>query len=115
MDHRFRDRLRAPQWHVPRSAGQRREPSMRGLRIAVTRTSPTQAAARDTLLTCRTDLSLIDRKLHEDYAGYTLELRGARLRAFAAMKERALAAADTATGDACWRVLDNFVSWFDDP
>ena len=66
-------------------------------------------------LSCATDLALLERKLHLDYAGYTLELRGDRLRAFAAMKAAAQSRADTTTGDACYFVLRDFVEWFDDP
>jgi hypothetical protein len=50
-----------------------------------------------------------------DYAGYTLELRGDRLRAFAAMKAAAQSRADATTGEACYGVLRDFVGWFDDP
>ena len=64
---------------------------------------------------CATDLALLDRKLHLDYAGYSLELRGDRLRAFAAMKAAAQLRADTTTGDACYFVLRDFAAWFDDP
>ena len=64
---------------------------------------------------CATDLALLERKLHLDYAGYTLELRGDRLRAYAAMKATAQTRADTTTGDACYFVLRDFAQWFDDP
>jgi hypothetical protein len=69
----------------------------------------------DSTPSCATDLALLERKLHLDYAGYTLELRGARLRAFAAMKAAAQLRADTTRGDACFFVLRDFVNWFDDP
>lgn len=71
--------------------------------------------AREGPPSCATDLALLERKLHLDYAGYTLELRGERLRAFAAMKEVARSRADTTKGDACYFVLRDFVDWFDDP
>ena len=71
--------------------------------------------ASDSTLTCSTDLALLERKMLLDYAGYTLELRGDRLRAFAAMKAAAQSRADTTTGDGCYAVLRNFVDWFDDP
>jgi hypothetical protein len=64
---------------------------------------------------CATDLALLERKLHLDYAGYTLELRGDRLRAFTAMKSAAQSRADATTGDGCYVVLRDFVDWFDDP
>ena len=76
--------------------------------------SPILAQA-DTSLTCATDLSLLERKMHLDYAGYTLELRGQRLRDFAAMKAAAQLRADGARGEACYVVLRDFVDWFDDP
>jgi hypothetical protein len=69
----------------------------------------------DSTLPCATDLALLERKIHLDYAGYALELRGPRLRAFAAMKDSARARADTTRGDACYFVLRDFVAWFDDP
>lgn len=71
--------------------------------------------AGDSTPSCATDLALLERKLHLDYAGYTLELRGDRLRAFAAMKAAAQLRADTTRGDACFFVLRDFVGWFDDP
>lgn len=73
------------------------------------------AAPADSTPDCATDLALLDRKLHEDYAGYTLELRGARLRQFAAMKGTMQTRAAHTTGDACYFVLHDFVAWFDDP
>ena len=77
--------------------------------------APNLAAPADSALSCATDLALLDRKLHLDYAGYTLELRGDRLRAFAAMKSRLLRRADSTSGNACFFVLRDFVEWFDDP
>ena len=76
--------------------------------------SPMRAPA-DTSLSCATELSLLERKMQLDYAGYTLELRGQRLRDFAAMKAAAQVRADAARGDACYFVLRDFVAWFDDP
>ncbi len=69
----------------------------------------------DTSLSCAADLSLLERKMHLDYAGYAMELRGQRLRDFAAMKAAAQIRADSTRGDACYFVLRNFVDWFDDP
>lgn len=75
----------------------------------------TSRLAREPQLSCATDLALLERKLHLDYAGYALELRGDRLRAFAAMKAGAQLRAETTSGDACFFVLRDFVDWFDDP
>lgn len=72
-------------------------------------------AASDSAPSCATDLALLDRKLHDNYAGYTLELRGDRLRQFAAMKATVQQRADRATGDDCYFVLRDFTDWFDDP
>lgn len=70
----------------------------------------------DSALSCAADLALLERKLHLDYAGYTLELRGERLRDFAAMKARLQQRADrAASDDACYEVLRDFVDWFNDP
>src|SRR5947209_2994885 len=66
-------------------------------------------------LSCVADLALLERKMHLDYAGYTLELRGQRLRDFAAMKAAVQSRAESARGDACFFVLRDFVDWFDDP
>jgi hypothetical protein len=73
------------------------------------------AEPNDSSLSCASDLALLDRKLHLDYAGYSLELRGKRLRDFAAMKAAAQQRADTTRGAACYFVLRDFVNWFDDP
>ncbi|HUQ82574.1 MAG TPA: S41 family peptidase [Gemmatimonadaceae bacterium] len=69
----------------------------------------------DSTLSCATNLALLERKMHLDYAGYTLELRGDRLTRFSAMKRAMQDRADRATGDACYFVLRDFVDWFDDP
>ena len=73
------------------------------------------AAPPDSAPSCATDLALLERKMHESYAGYTLELRGDRLRQFAAMKADMQLRADRTTGDRCYFVLRDFVAWFDDP
>ena len=73
------------------------------------------AQKADSTLSCATNLALLERKLMLDYAGYTLELRGARLTQFAAMKRAAQQRADRTTGNDCYFVLTDFVEWFDDP
>ena len=78
--------------------------------------TPPLAVVADSALSCAGDLALLERKMHLDYGGYTLELRGDRLRDFAAMKARLQQRADRAVGDdACYEVLRDFVDWFDDP
>jgi hypothetical protein len=70
----------------------------------------------ESALSCAADLALLERKMHLDYAGYTLELRGDRLRDFAAMKASLQQRADRAAGDdQCYEVLRDFVDWFHDP
>jgi len=83
--------------------------------LALTAVLPAQPAPNDTTLSCATDLALLERKIQLDYAGYTLELRGDRLKDFAAMKAAAQMRADSARGNACYFVLRDFVEWFDDP
>jgi hypothetical protein len=73
------------------------------------------AAPADSTLSCATNLALLERKLLLNYAGYTLELRGERLTAFAAIKRAAQRRAARTTGDDCYFVLRDFVDWFDDP
>ena len=73
------------------------------------------AAFQESTPSCATDLALLERKMHENYAGYTLELRGERLRQFAAMKAAVQERADRTTGDACYFVLRDFADWFHDP
>jgi hypothetical protein len=73
------------------------------------------AAPPDSTLSCSTTLALLERKMHLDYAGYTLELRGDRLTRFATMKKALQERADRTQGDDCYFVLRDFVEWFDDP
>ena len=82
---------------------------------AVATARPPLRIPADSAPSCASDLSLLERKMHLDYAGYTLELRGQRLRDFAAMKAAAQMRADSTRGDACYFVLRDFVAWFDDP
>ena len=72
-------------------------------------------APADSAPSCATDLALLERTMHLDYAGYTLELRGERLTRFAAMKRALQERADRIKGDDCYFVLRDFVEWFDDP
>jgi hypothetical protein len=73
------------------------------------------AAPPDSSLPCSTLLSLLERKMRLDYAGYSLELHGDRLRRFTTMKSAAQTRAARARRDDCSPVLHDFVAWFDDP
>lgn len=73
------------------------------------------AAQNDSTPSCATTLALLERTMHLDYAGYTLELRGDRLTRFAAMKAALQERASRTHGDDCYFVLRDFVEWFDDP
>jgi hypothetical protein len=77
--------------------------------------APAIAALNDTLPDCSTDLDLLERKIHQNYAGYVLELRGDRLTRFASMKAAAQTRARKARGDDCFSVLRDFAEWFADP
>ncbi|HEY7894911.1 MAG TPA: S41 family peptidase [Gemmatimonadaceae bacterium] len=72
-------------------------------------------APTDSTPSCSADLAALDQKLHQDYAGYTLELHGERLRQYTAMKSALQARAAHTVGDACYFVLRDFTDWFDDP
>lgn len=79
-------------------------------------TTPQRAAASgNELPSCTADLDALERKIRQDYAGFALEVKGARLADFAAMKAAAQARARRANGDACFLVLRSFVDWFGDP
>jgi hypothetical protein len=54
-------------------------------------------------------------KIEANYAGFHLEVRGARRRAYDERYERLAREASAAAGEACFFVLDRFVGWFDDP
>jgi len=73
------------------------------------------AAQTDSTPACATTLALLERTMHLDYAGYTLELSGDRLTRFAAMKAALQERASRTHGDDCYFVLRDFVEWFDDP
>jgi len=73
------------------------------------------AASPDSTPSCATSLALLERTMHLDYAGYTLELRGDRLKRFAEMKAALRERADRTRGDDCYFVLRDFTEWFDDP
>jgi hypothetical protein len=88
-------------------------PVVGGVSYATLVRPPTARA--DTMPSCETDLDLLDRKIRQDYAGYTLELLGARLKRFDKMKTAARTRARTTKGDACFFVLRDFVDWFADP
>src|SRR5690348_15785940 len=48
--------------------------------LALTAVHPARPPPNDSTLPCATDLALLERKIQLDYAGYTLELRGDRLK-----------------------------------
>ncbi|MGH7622507.1 MAG: hypothetical protein ACREMU_09230 [Gemmatimonadaceae bacterium] len=73
------------------------------------------AAPSDSTPSCAADLAMLDRKMHDNYAGYMLELRGDHLRQFATMKAMVQQRADSVSGDGCFFVLRDFIDWFDDP
>lgn len=64
---------------------------------------------------CATTLDQLQSKISADYAGYLLELKGARRAshdsAFAGLRARAA----SADADACLDLLQAYIAWFDDP
>ena len=65
--------------------------------------------------TCRTSLDSIDARVRQNYAGFVLEVRGERRRAYDTMLRRLARAADTTSLDSCFPVLRSYASWYDDP
>ena len=75
----------------------------------------TPPAAPDSALSCTEDLSLLDRRIQMDYAGFRLEVKGQKAqhyqRAIADLRARA---ASTTGGD-CYFILKDLIKWFADP
>jgi hypothetical protein len=85
-----------------------------GVTLRVTSANPVPVAA-DSLPSCSKDLELLQRKIQQNYAGYTLEVRGERLTRFSTMKAAAEKRAAEARGSDCFFVLRDFLDWFADP
>ncbi len=83
--------------------------------LAAPTVTPAPATGRKTAPSCSTLLSGFEEKIEQDYAGYRLEVKGERRRAYAAMADDLARQAASATGDACFFVLKRFVDWFHDP
>lgn len=98
-----------------RSSALLSEVTVLALKLAAALLALQAPAAADSSPSCATDLALLELKMHANYAGYMLELKGDRLRRFAVMKAALQQRAEHAASDACYSVLADFVEWFDDP
>ena len=65
--------------------------------------------------TCRRALDSLDSKLRQNYAGFLLELTGAKRSEYDDVLTRARRDADSQALDRCYPVLARFIAWFDDP
>ncbi len=64
---------------------------------------------------CAALLAGLRAKVEENYAGFQLEVRDARRGAYDVMFSRLTSDSRSASGDACYNLLDSFTGWFDDP
>ncbi len=76
---------------------------------------PAQERAALPAPTCRATLDSLDAKTRQNYAGFLLEVRGARADAYHNMVTAARADADARTLDSCLPVLRGYAGWYDDP
>ncbi|MBC7895468.1 MAG: hypothetical protein H7066_08640 [Cytophagaceae bacterium] len=74
-----------------------------------------QAQAPAPLPTCRQTLDSLDARLRRNYAGFLLEVRGARRDAYDVMVQRVGRRADTTSLNACYPVLASYTAWYEDP
>lgn len=74
-----------------------------------------QSQVPATLATCRQTLDSLDARLRRNYAGFLLEVSGARRDAHAVMVQRIGRRADTTSLGACYPVLASYTEWYEDP
>jgi hypothetical protein len=74
-----------------------------------------QAPAAAPPLTCAEDLQLLHERVRANYAGYTLEFTGDKLRRFEAAFDSMRTRAEGTAGVECVFVLKRLIRWFDDP
>jgi hypothetical protein len=72
-------------------------------------------AAQDRPRDCAATLEGFRTKIEQNYAGAHLELVGERRRVHDDLYRSLISDARTATGEACFFVLDRYAKWFDDP
>jgi hypothetical protein len=77
--------------------------------------SAQEPTAPDSALTCTEELRLLRSRIEQDYGGYRLEVRGAKLRRFETAYSLLAARAARTAGADCYFVLKQLVAWFDDP
>ena len=75
----------------------------------------TPALATSSPPSCRENLDSLQQRLQRNYAGYRLEIKGARRRAYERQVSALRTRADTTRGDDCFFVLKAYTGWFDDP
>ncbi|MEP6764245.1 MAG: S41 family peptidase [Gemmatimonadaceae bacterium] len=80
-----------------------------------TTNAQTPTAARDSALTCAQDLDAIKQRLEMNYGGYTVEVKGDKLRSYQDTVAALRKTAERTQGSDCYFVLDKFIHWFNDP
>ncbi|HVT40787.1 MAG TPA: S41 family peptidase [Gemmatimonadaceae bacterium] len=69
----------------------------------------------ESALTCSNDLRLLRARIEQNYAGYRLEVKGAKQQRFEKEYSLLSARAARAEGTECYFVLKRLIAWFDDP
>jgi hypothetical protein len=64
---------------------------------------------------CRANLDSLATRIEQNYAGYTLEITGDRLRQYQQRKEELSREAARTAADRCFPILARLTNWFDDP
>jgi len=73
------------------------------------------SAGQDAVPSCSALLAGFKSKIEEDYAGFRLEVKGEQRKAYDALADSLAREAATTSGDACFFVLNRFVTWFRNP
>jgi len=65
--------------------------------------------------TCRQTVDSLDSRIRQNYAGFLLEVFGARRSAYESLLRRVRKDADRRAFEVCFPALDKITTWFDDP
>jgi Peptidase family S41 len=82
---------------------------------AATVSAQQSPASSDSAPTCAQNLELMKQKLEANYGGFVLEVKGPKLSRYEAAVAKLRQSATTVSSAACFRVLKDYIAWFDDP